>query len=88
MRVRMIRNVGTGHRAGRSYDIPDEAARGYIDRGLAEPEPNDSGTAPTPPPPAAAGPEPAPAAQPAPPARAPRGRRSKTVAKDTPQKET
>lgn len=85
MRVRMTANVGAYYRAGRAYDIPDTAARGYIGRGLAElvtvsagavpdPGPEDPGE-PDPPPPAAAPPAPA---------RAPRGRR-KAPAK-TPQK--
>ncbi|MFJ5156320.1 hypothetical protein ACIQCF_33130 [Streptomyces sp. NPDC088353] len=54
MRVRLRENVGAYYRAGRTYDIPDDEARGYISRDLAEPDGNspepdgDTGTAPAP----------------------------------------
>ncbi|MFF7901176.1 hypothetical protein ACFZCV_20625 [Streptomyces sp. NPDC007920] len=43
MRVRIRENVGAYYRAGRTYDIPDDEARGYISRDLAEPD-DDTGT--------------------------------------------
>ncbi|MFD5468894.1 hypothetical protein [Streptomyces sp. NPDC127105] len=101
MRVRILENVGAYYRAGRTYDIPDDEARGYISRDLAEPDDTNPETAtdgdqaepkasgddqPNP------GPAPAPgeAAKPAPKpaARTTGGRRGgKTAAAKTPQKE-